>query len=152
MSNPTEGDRAQAVTVWQGLRDDWRDPVSRLAEAFADARAAGRREVMDRLGPIIADAEVAPAGDRGRGRLVTVSPPPTDTDQLTDDREHACHVGCRGGACETCPCCCAGWCVFGLDGLPEDADDFADWLEIAAEHNPLAAALVAAHPDQGQQR
>jgi hypothetical protein len=30
-----------------------------LTEAFADARAEGRREVMDRLGPIIADAEVA---------------------------------------------------------------------------------------------
>lgn len=58
-ANPTQGDRAQAVNVWEGLRDDWRDPVGVLAEAFADARAAGRREVMDRLGPIIADAEVA---------------------------------------------------------------------------------------------
>lgn len=58
--------------------------------------------------------------------------------------DHRCPVGCDGGACETCPCCSAGWCVFGLDGLPEDADDFAAWLEIAAAHNPLAAALAAA--------
>lgn len=58
-ANPTSGDRAQAVNVWGSLRDDWRDPIGVLAEAFADAREAGRREVMDRLGPIIADAEVA---------------------------------------------------------------------------------------------
>ena len=74
--------------------------------------------------------------------------------ELTADgmtgREHACLVGCTTGACETCPCCGAGWCVFGLDGLPEDADDFADWLEIAAEHNPLAARFAAlARGDHG---
>lgn len=58
-AHPTSGDRAQAVNVWGSLRDDWRDPIGVLAEAFADARETGRREVMDRLGPIIADAEVA---------------------------------------------------------------------------------------------
>jgi hypothetical protein len=45
--------------VWGSLRDDWRDPIGALTEAFADARRAGAREVLDRLGPIIADAEVA---------------------------------------------------------------------------------------------
>jgi hypothetical protein len=59
VSAPTSGDRAQAVNVWRSLSDDWRDPIGVLTEAFADARAEGRREVMDRLGPIIADAEVA---------------------------------------------------------------------------------------------
>jgi hypothetical protein len=60
-ANPTSGDRAQAVNVWESLRDDWRDPIGALAEAFADARRSGAREVLDRLGPIIADAEVARA-------------------------------------------------------------------------------------------
>lgn len=58
-ANSTPGDRAQAINVWRTLADDWRDPIGVLAEAFADARMAGQREVMDRLGPIIADAEVA---------------------------------------------------------------------------------------------
>ena len=58
-AKPSAADRAQADNVWGSLRDDWRDPVGVLAEAFADAREAGRREVMDRLGPIIADAEIA---------------------------------------------------------------------------------------------
>lgn len=58
-ANPSSGDRAQAFTVWERLRDDWRDPVGVLTEAFADARVAGAREVLDRLGPIIADSEVA---------------------------------------------------------------------------------------------
>jgi hypothetical protein len=57
--NPNAGDRAQAENVWGSLRDDWRDPIGALAEAFADARLAGARDVLDRLGPIIADAEVA---------------------------------------------------------------------------------------------
>ena len=60
-AKPTSADRAQADNVWGSLRDDWRDPIGVLAEAFADARIAGAREVLDRLGPIIADAEVARA-------------------------------------------------------------------------------------------
>jgi hypothetical protein len=58
-ANANHADRAQAIQVWGSLRDDWRDPIGVLTEAFADARMEGRREVMDRLGPIIADAEVA---------------------------------------------------------------------------------------------
>ena len=58
-ANPNDGDRAQAVNVWKSLADDWRDPIGVLAEAFADARIEGAKSVIDRLGPIIADAEVA---------------------------------------------------------------------------------------------
>lgn len=59
----------------------------------------------------------------------------------TTDR--CCSLGCDSGACETCPCCCAGWCVMGTDGLPADAEDQAQWFEIAVEYNPLAAAVRA---------
>jgi hypothetical protein len=58
-TKPTSDDRAQAINVWGSLHDDWRDPIGVLAEAFAEARRTGALEVMDRLGPIIADAEVA---------------------------------------------------------------------------------------------
>lgn len=64
--------------------------------------------------------------------------------------EQCCPLGCDGGACETCPCCSAGWCVSGRDGIPEDPADYAAWLEIAAEHNTLARRLleVEFNPDQ----
>lgn len=58
-ANPNPGDWAQAHNVWGSLSYDWRDPIGVLADAFADARQTGAREVLDRLGPIIADAEVA---------------------------------------------------------------------------------------------
>jgi hypothetical protein len=58
--------------------------------------------------------------------------------------EQCCAEGCNGGACESCRCCSAGWCVTGADGLPEDADDLASWLEVAREHNPLAEAFATA--------
>lgn len=74
---------------------------------------------------------------------MTTPPPPADTLDQSDAREHACHVGCTGGACETCPCCSAGWCVFGLDGLPTEPDDLSMWLDIAADHNPLVTAVRA---------
>lgn len=54
-----------------------------------------------------------------------------------------CPVGCADGACETCPCCGAGWCVYGIDGLPEEPDDLSMWLDVAADHNPLVAAVRA---------
>ena len=54
-----------------------------------------------------------------------------------------CPVGCDDGACEICPCCSAGFCVYGLDGLPEDPEDVGRWLEIAAQHNPVAKLLAA---------
>jgi hypothetical protein len=55
--------------------------------------------------------------------------------------EYCCQAGCGSGACESCPCCAAGWCVSGADGLPEDAEALDWWLEVAAEYNPVAAAL-----------
>lgn len=58
--------------------------------------------------------------------------------------EWCCENGCGSGACETCPCCSAGWCVSGVDGVPDDPEDRERWLEVAAEHNPVAAALRAA--------
>lgn len=58
------------------------------------------------------------------------------------EAEWCCEVGCGSGACETCPCCCAGYCVSGRDGLPNDDPEAVGlWLEIAAEHNPAIAAL-----------
>lgn len=55
--------------------------------------------------------------------------------------EWCCEIGCGSGACESCPCCCAGFCVSGRDGLSEDPEEVGRWLEIAAEHNPAIAAL-----------
>lgn len=71
--------------------------------------------------------------------------PPIELQPCPDPSAHNLHcpVGCDSGACETCPCCGAGWCVYGIDGLPEDPDDFAQWLEVAADHNPLAARFQA---------
>lgn len=69
---------------------------------------------------------------------------------------YCCQVGCGGGGCESCPCCHAGYCVSGLDGVPTAGSDlnpnddqahaaevYRNWLEIAAEHNPVAASLSA---------
>lgn len=53
-----------------------------------------------------------------------------------------CALGCGSGACETCACCSAGWCVMGYDGLPEHPQDRKRWLEVAAEYNPIAAELA----------
>lgn len=32
--------------------------------------------------------------------------------------DYCCPAGCGGGGCETCPCCCAGWCIGFADGDP----------------------------------
>jgi hypothetical protein len=78
------------------------------------------------------------------------------------ETDYCCQVGCGGGGCESCPCCCAGYCVSGLDGVPmpgtdlnpdddeaHSAEVYRNWLEIAAEHNPvmsgLREALAALH-------
>lgn len=58
--------------------------------------------------------------------------------------EQCCDQACNGGACETSRCCCAGWCVMGTDGLPEDPDDLAGWIEAAREHNPIVEAWAVA--------
>lgn len=72
--------------------------------------------------------------------------------------EQCCELGCNGGACETCPCCCAGWCVLGTDfhaGTPDSlegmsAENRQIWLSVAAMHNPLAAHILKleAVPDE----
>jgi hypothetical protein len=62
------------------------------------------------------------------------------------DGEYCCQVGCGSGACESCPCCCAGYCVGGADGVPDDAAHFRPWLAAAAVHNAVAARLLASQP------
>lgn len=63
--------------------------------------------------------------------------------------EYCCQNGCGTGACEACPCCGAGTCVSGADGVPDDPEALARWLEVAAEHNPVAAALAKALGSEG---
>jgi hypothetical protein len=67
---------------------------------------------------------------------------------------YCCQVGCGGGACESCPCCGAGYCVSGLDGVPmpgstvnpdDDAygqEVFDAWLAVASQHNPIVRMLA----------
>jgi hypothetical protein len=66
--------------------------------------------------------------------------------------ERCCNEACNGGACETCRCCCAGWCVMGTDGVPERPDDLTGWMEVAAEHNPIVAAWQADRAELEQAR
>lgn len=59
-----------------------------------------------------------------------------------------CPDVCNGGACETCPSCCAGWCINGHDfteGVWESMtkEDRRIWLDVASEHSP---AIAAARP------
>lgn len=61
--------------------------------------------------------------------------------------EQCCDEACNGGACETCRCCCAGWCVLGTDGLPEYPADLARWIEVAREHNPIVEAWAASRAE-----
>lgn len=61
--------------------------------------------------------------------------------------EQCCELACNGGACESCPCCCAGWCVWGHSGTIPDRDltphsHYRIWLDTAAEHNPVAKLLA----------
>lgn len=74
--------------------------------------------------------------------------------QLREDGDWCCEVGCGDGGCETCPCCDAGWCISGKDGIPDDPDDRAHWMEVAAEHNPLVPLLdaLAAERDEHEDR
>ncbi|WP_303708434.1 MULTISPECIES: hypothetical protein [Microbacterium] len=65
-------------------------------------------------------------------------------DEARSEAAWCCDNGCGSGACETCPCCSAGYCVSGFDGVPDDPEDREHWLEVAAEYNPVAAALRAA--------
>jgi hypothetical protein len=78
--------------------------------------------------------------DAGRVRILPEQPEPGLGE------EQCCGLACDGGACETCPCCCAGWCVFGNGGLPDEPDDLRRWLDEAAKHNPVVAAALAVAP------
>lgn len=56
-----------------------------------------------------------------------------------DECGHCCQYGCNGGACEQCPCCCAGWCISGTDGEPEGANQWGEphvdlWRELRREY------------------
>lgn len=53
--------------------------------------------------------------------------------------DHCCPLGCDGGACESCPCCAAGWCLNGRDGLPVGENQWGEahvdfWRELRTEH------------------
>lgn len=108
-------------------------PETLLAQAIADAEERGPGSHLTPGSPEELSAVLEHVRDRvGVTALV----------QLARQQEaYCCPVGCGTGACESCPCCGAGWCVGGTDGLPETPEDFATWLEVAAEHNPLAALL-----------
>lgn len=72
-----------------------------------------------------------------------------DLAEAMDNPRLHCPVGCEGGACETCPCCAAGYCVYGLDGIPGqgaladlEQDEITTWWQIAAKSNPVILATV----------
>ena len=110
--------------------------------------ALGALVNLERLGVVTADPARAaeccgiPRDDQGRcvhrpGHPIYVGPvsvaPVDGPDQGENSlgEEQCCYLACDGGACELCPCCCAGWCVFGQDGQPEPgSEDEARWLEI----------------------
>lgn len=65
--------------------------------------------------------------------------------------EQCCQDACDGGACESCPGCCAGWCVNGHDFRGNDEwdrmsdEDRSVWYDVAREGNAgLDAALTRA--------
>lgn len=66
-------------------------------------------------------------------------------DRARAEERWCCDAGCGSGACEVCPCCSAGWCIGGADGLPDDMpyEDKMRWLEIAEEHNPAVKMALA---------
>lgn len=61
------------------------------------------------------------------------------------DAEWCCEAGCGSGACYSCPCCSAGFCVSGRDFPVEGMTDeeWTHWLSVAVEHNALAPRLFA---------
>lgn len=65
--------------------------------------------------------------------------------------EQCCELGCDGGACESCPCCCAGWCVNGRGEIPrpDDTENYRIWLDVAREHNPMARRLAELEQERG---
>ena len=112
--------------------------IAELSNADAEFIAAARTDVpalaaeVRRLSAALADAtDVYTLRERGLRVL---------------GDEQCCELACDGGACESCPCCCAGWCVAGHNAeIPDpvnDAENYAIWLEIAAEHNPVAKRLT----------
>lgn len=75
-----------------------------------------------------------------------------DEYQLRRGLEACCDEACNGGACESCRCCAAGWCVTGADGMPPDPGDMAGWIEVAREHNPVVAAWATDRAELGRLR
>lgn len=68
------------------------------------------------------------------------------------DEEQCCLLGCSGGACESCVCCSAGWCVAGNSGEipePSDSENYRIWLDVASEHNPVARRLAELEQQHG---
>lgn len=68
-----------------------------------------------------------------------------------------CWDVCNGGACESCPGCCAGWCVNGHDFSPGDWENVLDaesrerWWGVAREHNAgIDAALRRAESAEAE--
>jgi hypothetical protein len=63
------------------------------------------------------------------------------------DDEQCCELACSSGACESCPCCQAGWCVWGHHVEIPDRDltpasNYRIWLDTAKDHNPVAKLLA----------
>lgn len=142
----------------QDARDDEREAMARVLAAVS--RNARGFDILE-----AADAILAAGYRQHPEPEITKAPDLTDPAVVYDlvnehvtlpgVVEHArrraewcCEKGCGSGACESCPCCAAGACVSGSDFTFADfgnTDVWLDqWLEVAAEHNPLAAHLQAA--------
>lgn len=68
--------------------------------------------------------------------------------QKVEEYLYCCEYGCGDGGCETCPCCSAGYCIGGADGLPPvdfdgpvTGEDLEYWLELRASYFPDSPAL-----------
>lgn len=141
---------ADAIEEWQASRNveapaDERDVLVAVRESLIANGGRADAAVLAALEKLIADGfRKVEVTDVGPVTLDQVHESTTLGELLAEARrrgEWCCEVGCGSGACETCPCCAAGWCVSGRDGIPDDPDDRAAWLEVAREHNPVAAAL-----------
>jgi hypothetical protein len=116
------------------------DEARRQSEA--DVRTAGARALKDAAAEQRRLAEESRTNN-GQAEHEDIADWLEERADEIPGRSLHCPVGCDDGACETCPCCSAGFCVYGLDGLPEDPEDVGRWLEVAAGHNPVAALLKA---------
>jgi len=126
--------------------------VSRLGKSIfreTDQDIIAMREASRAIVALLRRSEVPdPSDEPNPITLEDLSETSTSLKDLVDEaRSEAawcCDNGCGSGACETCPCCSASYCVSGFDGVPDDPEDREHWLEVASEYNPVAAALRAA--------